>query len=716
MQIPFHSNASLANAPQNVSICCLADSRYLSTLSPLSAIKWLFTDLSIDSFKSFKSFTNESPWDNGIANINVPLLRALGMSESRCYALEHGFDLGFTCDPPVQTSVPKNYSSIDGFGEIIQQKLLNDISVGTLEIFDVSKVMKEGKSLLFHPLGAVPKGLDDCRIIVDTSITGLNDSLLSPPLAFPNLKSLLNGTRPLGYGCSFDLSSYFHQLKVRDDQVNFLCITLPDGTTARYRKICFGLRPAPFLAQGTTVELRDLAIKWDVLQGASMVFVDDFSSSHDDGEILAAVRLAFIAFMGILGFILHPDKQPFPSQIFKALGFTIDTVNLKLSISGDKQAKRLILIKEVLKSLLENGFVTLNQAQCLVGKLTHSAIVVLTGRFHISPWWSAIAKSEREYRCNHNLPVTATAPKQTRIMSSQPLIDSLIWWQGALSDNDKISRNLCVKSDGFLDIFDEESLQGIHSMDSSSIINSSLLSMHNGVAIDILIDASPIGYGASIELSNGHKLTIQELFHPDLWFSEQIQLEITSVFSTLSNILDRFSCLAPPKIPKFILIKSDCPTLVSLINDWSFKSETIKSSLGKLASISFDHNCQLVATLVSRNATAIVHDMASPSCLSITRKSTRNINNAIDSHFKQNYNPDTALLLHRDSLKHIIQSKHINGYSKLVFFSKHRSLIFSLITKHFTLRHVTPPHTCLLKFGNKFKTFSFLTANITSKL
>ena len=394
------------------------------------------------------------------------------------------------------------------------------------------------------------------------------------------------------------------------------------------------------------------------------------------------------------------------------------TVNIELSISesGDKQSKRLALIKEILKSLLENGFVTLNQAQCLVGKLTHSAIVVLTGRFHISPWWSAIAKSEREYCCNHNLPVTATAPKQTRIMCSQPLIDSLIWWQGALSDNDKISRNLCVKSDGFLDIFDEESLQGTHSMDSSSIVNSSLISKHNGVAIDILIDASPIGYGAIIELSNGRKLTLQELFHPDLWFDEQIQLEITSVYSALSSILNKFSFLASSTIPKFILIKSDCPALVSLINDWSFRPVSVRTSLGKLASISFDHNCQLVATLVSRNATTLAHDMASTRSLSITCKSKYNSHIAIDSHFKQNHNPNASLLLHRDSLKNIIQSKHDNGYSRIIFFQNHKSLISNSVAKHFTLYHEASSHTCLLKFGNKFKTFSFHFASITSKL
>ena len=280
MQKNFHSNASLANAPADLSVCHLADSRFLSCFASTNSIKWLFCDLNIDGYKSFSSFHKEAPWHKGVANINVPLLRALGMNKARCDALEFGFDLGFISNPPVQTSIPKNYSSINNYGGIIQQKLLNDVKVGTLELFDVDQCMKERKQMIFHPLGAVPKGLDDCRIIVDSSATGLNDVLASPPLVFPSVRSVLNGTRPRGFGCSFDLSSYFHQLKVRDDQVNFLCITFPDGQTARYRSICFGLRPAPFLAQGTTVDIRDLAIQHSVLQGASIVFVDDFSACN----------------------------------------------------------------------------------------------------------------------------------------------------------------------------------------------------------------------------------------------------------------------------------------------------------------------------------------------------------------------------------------------------------------------------------------------------
>ena len=165
MQISFHSSSTLANAPSDSRVCYLADAKFLSAFTPLNAIKWLFTDLSIDGYKSFSSFVHEKPWLNGIAKINVPLLRALGLNKARCDALEFGFDLGFTSPPPIQSKIPKNYSSIDNYGELIQKKLLGDIQVGTLEVFDVNKALRDNKHLIFHPLGAVPKGSDDCRII-----------------------------------------------------------------------------------------------------------------------------------------------------------------------------------------------------------------------------------------------------------------------------------------------------------------------------------------------------------------------------------------------------------------------------------------------------------------------------------------------------------------------------------------------------------------------
>ena len=108
----------------------------------------------------------------------------------------------------------------------------------------------------------------------------------------------------------------------------------------------------PFLLKALrTVDIRDLAVRLNVLQGAYMVFVNDFSNTHDDGPFLAIIRLLFIAFVSMIGFLLHPDKQPFPSQCLKVLGYEIDAEKLTLSIAGDKQAKWLILVSDTLKDL-----------------------------------------------------------------------------------------------------------------------------------------------------------------------------------------------------------------------------------------------------------------------------------------------------------------------------------------------------------------------------
>ena len=713
MQISFHSSSTLANAPSDSRVCYLADAKFLSAFTPLNAIKWLFTDLSIDGYKSFSSFVHEKPWLNGIAKINVPLLRALGLNKARCDALEFGFDLGFTSPPPIQSKIPKNYSSIDNYGELIQKKLLGDIQVGTLEVFDVNKALRDNKHLIFHPLGAVPKGSDDCRIIVDTSITGLNDSLLSPPLAFPSIRTILNGTKPLGYGCSFDLSAYFHQLKVRTDQVNFLCITLPDGTTARYRVICFGLRPAPFLAQGTTIDLRDLAIKFEVLEGASTVFVDDFSVTHDDGEILFRVRLSFITFMGMLGFVLHPEKQPLPSQIFKALGYIVNTVDLKLSIAGDKQDKRLNLIKETLKQFSENGFITLNQAQSLVGKLTHSAFIVFTGRFHISPWWKAIAESEKDYRKRHNLDPSAIVPKQTRINRSQPLIDSLLWWQGALSDKKKTSRSLYVKHDGFLDVFDEESFQGVSNPEALSIANSDFMMKHNGITVDVTIDSSCNTFAYSFSSSNGFNGSHSDIFPVDLWLTAQIELELTSTHLALTNILRSFPEGLDANVSKFIIIKSDCPSLISFINDWSYKSEAIKYPLSRIASLAFDYNCQLVGVLVNRSFTSPIHNLAQNSNIRI--QIPKNFKFNIAPNFSYDLNRYQALLIHRDSLKLLIQNRSLNKIEKLCFPSVLFKKIETALSQFFVIKEYTINKKTLIKFHRLFKKSSFTFVRIALK-
>ena len=177
-----------------------------SNEAPLSACNWFTTNMSIENFYSRIPFPIVPVWENGITKINVQALAQLGLNQARCQALHWGFDLGLSTMPIYQSHPPDNYSSLNNFGSLVQEKLSKDAAKGIIEIFTPDP----NESYLFHPLGAVPKGESDCRIVVDTSATGLNDIILDSNMALPSLSSILNSIKKDWVACTYDLTGGRH--------------------------------------------------------------------------------------------------------------------------------------------------------------------------------------------------------------------------------------------------------------------------------------------------------------------------------------------------------------------------------------------------------------------------------------------------------------------------------------------------------------------------
>ena len=65
-----------------------------------------------------------------------------------------------------------------------------DVENGVFKLFEPS--LEDRSKFFFHPLGSVPNGDSDCRIIVDTSATSLNDAILDSKIQLPNIRPILN--------------------------------------------------------------------------------------------------------------------------------------------------------------------------------------------------------------------------------------------------------------------------------------------------------------------------------------------------------------------------------------------------------------------------------------------------------------------------------------------------------------------------------------------
>ena len=447
--VPFIFNISHAKYMQDA--CYALHNSLMSNEISSKASKWLRTNMSIGNFKSVIPFPIATNWDKGITKINVHGLAKIGLNVDRCRALYWGFDLGLARLPPYQRCPPENYASLTPFGDLVLSKLLKDADRGVIELFDPLP----DNHYLFHPLGAVPKGDDDCRIVVDTSATGLNDSIFDTEMSLPSLSSILNSLKQGWVACTYDLSSGFYQLPLRQDMPNFVCIRLPNGKCGRFRFICFGLKCAPFLFQGTMMDIRNLLIDRGVVNCAILVYIDDFILAAHSKEVLEQNRQDFEKVMHWIGLLLNDEKRSEINTTFHAIGYEIDTVNLRVSLIPKKFEKR----RTLLDSLISNKRCCWSDFQSIAGKLNHLASVTIGGKFFMHPWWKIMKSTLKLFLDISDL----QNPKQSQPsasflvdMSNKEVMESILWWHEILQRQNAPSKPILVRLDGFLDIISQD--------------------------------------------------------------------------------------------------------------------------------------------------------------------------------------------------------------------------------------------------------------------
>ncbi len=78
---------------------------------------------------------------------------------------------------------------------------------------------------------------------------------------------------------------------------------------ATYRFLCFGLKCAPFLFQGTMCELRRMLLDTGLLnECAVLVYIDDWVILAATEQLVRVNMDHFVRVMTELGFKIHPTK------------------------------------------------------------------------------------------------------------------------------------------------------------------------------------------------------------------------------------------------------------------------------------------------------------------------------------------------------------------------------------------------------------------------
>lgn len=573
----------------------------VSASLPDSELDWLrpVYDVAGTASKVNPNWGSAGPWPHGI-KLNITALKAAGVAEVWLEKLENGFDLALDA-MPVFPVPPPNYSSLDDYGSLAQAKCDEYLKNGVLEEIPVHELNDPNSRFLFHPMGAVPKGLDDCRLIIDTSITLLNACIRGTIMKLHSYRVVLNACKPGYVIFGFDLTSGFHHLFVAHGMANLLCIITPDGRKCRFRYICFGLKIAPFLFQGFMMELRRVLIEIGVLPCFNSVYIDDWSMVASSVEAAEPIRAAFKGRMRGWNCVLNDEKEQAPSTVGEVTGVTIDTINLRIFICRKKCDKVVLALATFIQEseaveignagrvLKPAGYARLHEVDKVVGKLNNMAKVVQGGRLYLSPLWDAKARLDAEMRQSMRDKGTAVPShvpyrRKALIGITTEIMEGLRWWERCLAKDEVPWRPTFVKPDGFLDIFDGKTFRSPWDIPAE----------HRGVSklLVITTDASASGFGFVIGDPQRPAFKYAGMFSAEQSMCTSNFRESKTLLLAVLIVIKRLPELITDA---FLVFRSDNTTAVSLINKGTSKSKPIRAIGKELFTTADKANVKLAA-------------------------------------------------------------------------------------------------------------------------
>lgn len=613
---PLHARFGLADAP----LVHAMPPGLLSRTVPDSELDWLrpIYDVRAASSSIDPACGSAGSWQRGI-KLNIAALRASGVSDDWLVRLEHGFTLGLNVIPSIPASPPDNYSSLAAYGSLVQAKCDEYLKSGVLEEIPVADWDNPKSRFLFHPMGAVPKGLNDCRLIMDVTATGLNSCIKDTLMRLLTYRVVLNACKPGYVIFGFDLSSGFHHLFVALLEANLLCIITPDGKRCRFRYICFGLKIAPFLFQGFMMEIRRVLINLGILPCFNGVYIDDWSMVAPSVAIAQPIRLRFKRQMGTWGCVLNDEKEQEPSTVGEVSGICIDTVNLRIFISRKKCDKAAVSLEAFLLSiesaelghqgrvLKPVGSGRLHDLDKVVGKLCHLSQIVFGGRLHLQPIWDAKAAYERAARAkllrsgeagNH---ASTQLPYRARACVRVPdlAISGLRWWRDRLRQQEVPWRPVFVKPDGFLDIFDGKTFPEPWSIPTSNAGTSKL--------VVVTTDASASGYGFVVGDPKAPVVKYAGIF-------SLLQSVCTSNWRESKTIEIAYRTLLKhwPHLVRgaFIIFRTDNTSAASMVNKGTSRSFPLRQIARNLFELAASTEAQIAAMHVAGSLNTVADGLS----------------------------------------------------------------------------------------------------------
>jgi hypothetical protein len=306
------------------------------------------------------------------------------------YGIRHGFDLGVR-QPILHTYTPPNHRSATDNPLAIDQHLEKELAAGQIsgpfEKDDLERLIGPFRT---SPLGAIPKGEDDVRVINDFSFgdadhPAVNDEINPDEFqsewgSYADMVLIATDAAPGSQGATLDVDAAFRRCPVRPDQQQHFVIHWR-GQFHVDHCVAFGGASAC----GVFGRVADAFAAICRKRGYSPVkkWVDDFAfirspvPRHPGDPPQFRYSLEEILALGVrLGWPWkHSKTCPF-DEVFKYLGFRWSLKDHSVSIPDDKRKK---YIARIAPWSVDTG-VSRKQAEQVHGTLVHCSLAVPDGR------------------------------------------------------------------------------------------------------------------------------------------------------------------------------------------------------------------------------------------------------------------------------------------------------------------------------------------------
>ncbi len=314
------------------------------------------------------------------------------------------------------------FDSIPPIQHFCRNKKVSEHNAQLIDL-EIEKLLKKGVIVQSHPertefvspIFVVPKPDQTIRLILN--LKQLNFHIKYRHFKMDNIKTVLHNITEGCFMASLDLKDAYYSVRIDEGFQKYLKFRWKD---ILYQFTCYpnGLAPCP--RKFTKINKAPLS---HLRQDNSIVsgYIDDFYlQGHDYNDCQRTVIKA-VKIYDDLDFVSHPEKSLLiPSQEIVYLGFVINSVSMRVSLTPKKRDDLRRFICEILSS----SSLTIRVVACLIGKIVSSLPASVYGPLYY-----------RHLECDK---IKALALNQSdfdaKMTLSREAKNDLNWWLNNLND------------------------------------------------------------------------------------------------------------------------------------------------------------------------------------------------------------------------------------------------------------------------------------------